>query len=122
VASFFFFSALRKFYSLYPFLQLTPEEFRKGTKRIPPGVYAHDAMERNGQTLEPQDLSAGGLLGRLIDTLDNSATPFKSLLFSLNGQAKMVLGGTSAPEYLSPAGVVRMRNFDTMTNIVGCAT
>jgi uncharacterized protein (DUF1501 family)/uncharacterized protein (DUF1800 family) len=101
---------------------VTLDDLRTNRKRVPPSLYAHNSMQRNGQNMHPQLLSASGVLGRIIENLQTGPEPYKSALFSLSGRVKMVQGRVPPNFITSSTGVVRLRTLSTLKPIIGNLT
>jgi len=78
-----------------------------GTKQLPPSLYAHNVMTRHAQSLHPQLGSADGVIGRMVNALNSQSSPYKSSLYSVSGNKKILEGG-QAPDILDKSkGVVK---------------
>merc|ERR1712226_536369 len=90
---------------------ITREEFMKKKKKVPPGLFAHNLMQKNAQTVEAQNAAAQGVLARMFEALQHNrnSPPHKSNLFSLAGSKKILSGSTEVfPGIVSPrSGVTR---------------
>ena len=83
---------------------LTVAERNAGTKRVPPSIGAHDVQQRHAQTVQPDNMNARGVLGRILKTLADPANDEKvsAAGFSLNGMQKALEG--ASPVYKAAAG------------------
>ena len=95
---------------------LTLDEWRDrnkaGAKKIPPGVFAHNIMQKNAWTVHAENRDAKGLLGRMVTKLTNRSEPFKSSLYSLNGYQRMLTGAPFAPAIINAGeGIVRFEDY-----------
>jgi cullin-associated NEDD8-dissociated protein 1 len=91
---------------------VTLEEYKDKTKELPPGIFAHNIMQRNMHNMDPTNYAAKGVLGRMIECFVNDENGFASDLYSLVGNIKM-LEGVRAPDQVDRQnGVKRYREFD----------
>jgi cullin-associated NEDD8-dissociated protein 1 len=85
-------------------------------RRFPPSLFAHNIMQRSMHNLDAQNVAAKGVLGRMINRLLNDATPYRSELYSIAGNTKM-LEGTKAPDVIDAfGGVIRYTQFSALRN------
>ena len=83
---------------------ITKAEYVGKKKRVPPSLFAHNIMQRAMHTVHAQDASSTGILGRIVKTIsneqidssDNVVQPYKSGMYSLSGNQRMLEG--AAPE------------------------
>ena len=83
---------------------ITKSEYVGKKKRVPPSLFAHNIMQRAMHTVHAQDASSTGILGRIVKTISNEQTdssdnvvqPYKSSMYSLSGNQRMLEG--AAPE------------------------
>ena len=68
------------------------QEYKDGTKRIPPQVFAHNMGTQAAHNVHPQALSSKGVLGRILDALAAQQSA-KGAAYSIAGNAKIVEGG-----------------------------
>merc|ERR1711916_22257 len=88
---------------------LTKAEYqdRRSSKLKPPSPTAHNIAQRTLQNLHAQESNAKGVLGRAVDVLKQTATPYVSEMYSLAGNAKMTQGIITKPDLISSrSGVV----------------
>jgi len=85
---------------------ITLEEYRAGSKRRPRGLFSHDTMQANMQHLHPQITEATGVLGRAVNALGTVRRPYKSNLYSITGNTR-ILAGSQAPFVVSARDGVR---------------
>lgn len=88
---------------------VTRVEMQKNkTKRVPPSLYAHNVMQRNVQNCYAQKMSSDGVLGRVLEALEESSPPYQTSMFSLAGNVKMIQGSVP-PDYISASsGIVQL--------------
>jgi len=83
---------------------LTADDVNKGRGRIPPSLFAHNIMRRSTNTLDPDNLSAHGILGRARDALHSQASKMRTLMASFVGKT-VTLRASSNYEVMSSSGV-----------------
>ena len=86
-----------------------------GLKQFPPGLFAHNIMQKNAKTVEAANDVAKGVLGRIVAELakdtESGAKAMKSAMYSLLGYQRM-LDGASAPHIISERdGVLRFLDY-----------
>lgn len=87
------------------------EDYRSGDKVIPPGVFAHNSMQKGVRTVHAENADAKGVLGRLVKHMQEGATAMKSKLYSFSGYSRM-LDGALSPDIIDPKeGVVRFTEY-----------
>jgi len=102
---------------------VTKEEFRKKKKRLPPGLFAHNLMQKNAQTVNAQNAAAQGVLARMFEALQRNSPPYKSNLFSLAGSKKILSGAKEVfPSIVSPNGGVTRYNEKEYEDLKGDIT
>merc|ERR1711971_42526 len=104
---------------------VTKEEFLKKKKRLPPGLFAHNLMQNNAQTVNAQSGAAQGVLARMFDALQHSqnSAPYKSNLFSLAGSKKILSGSRQVfPGIVSPKGGITRCNEKEYEDLKGDIT
>jgi uncharacterized protein (DUF1501 family) len=102
---------------------LTREEFagiRTNGKREPQGNFGHLGMYANLETVEADDTTAEGILGKMVKTVmtKTDEKPMKASLYSLAGDAKMVSGAPMRATHLDSLGVVQIRDLSAIKNDV----
>lgn len=81
---------------------LTRAQYYDGSAEVPPLLFAHDAQQRQIQSVHAQEEGAKGILGRIVDALtaapvaEGQQQPYASRVYSLSGNKKITEGG-SAP-------------------------
>jgi uncharacterized protein (DUF1501 family) len=94
---------------------MTKQEFQERSKVRPPSLFAHNIMQRSMHTVHAQSSSAPGVLGRIVKALTNGQKPFKSELYSLMGNVKMVDGAGRAPNMVDGRhGVTRLKDYSAL--------
>eukprot|EP00808_Paulinella_micropora_P028586 g59653.t1 len=84
----------------------------KSKKQFPPSLFAHNVQQRHLQNLDPQTTSAKGVAGRAIQSLLEQPEPFKTDLFSLMGNTKILEGSDLVPNMIDAySGVVRFSQY-----------
>jgi uncharacterized protein (DUF1501 family)/uncharacterized protein (DUF1800 family) len=91
------------------------EQYKSKSKRLPPSLFAHNIMQRSMHNLHAQSASSTGVLGRITNALTQKAAPYKTRMYSLMGNVKIV-EGSSSPEMINGRhGIVRfseLSNFE----------
>jgi cullin-associated NEDD8-dissociated protein 1 len=100
----------------------TKEQYRKRTVTLPPSLFAHNIMQRSVQNVHAQQISAEGVLGRIMEAMVESDPPYASELFSLGGNVKMVQGAVPADFISGRSGVVRFQGLNRLKSAVGNMT
>jgi cullin-associated NEDD8-dissociated protein 1 len=101
---------------------ITGQEYRDKSKATPPGIFAHNIMQRNAQNLDPSNYAAKGVLGRMIDTFMRRVGGFASDIYSRVGNIK-ILEGVRAPDQIDRQnGVQRYTEYDTYAPLVNNMT
>lgn len=80
-------------------------------RRFPPSLFAHNIMQRHMHNLHAQVTFAKGVLGRTVNALSAQDTPYKSELFSLVGNIKMLEGATPPVTVDAVNGIERFAQF-----------
>ena len=96
---------------------LTMTDWKKqylGTKRFPPGLFAHNVMQKNAQTVHADEGAAKGVLGRMVASLSNSSTPMKSAMYSMSGYSRMLAGAITPNIIDRRDGVVRFGGYTSL--------
>jgi uncharacterized protein (DUF1501 family) len=78
---------------------VTLAEYRSGAKRTPPSIGAHDVQQRVAQTVVSDNMSAKGVLGRILSALADPKVrddPLNAVGYSLNGLQKALEGSGHA--------------------------
>jgi len=63
---------------------LTIDDWKRrslGLKKVPPGLFAHNVMQKTAKTVHADDGNAKGLLGRMVQELASGPTPMRSALY-----------------------------------------
>jgi cullin-associated NEDD8-dissociated protein 1 len=103
----------------------TPTQFAKKTVRLPPSLFAHNVQQRVMHNVHAQYTSAHGVLGRAITSLTssgNEAAPYRSELFSLMGNTKLLEGAPRTPVVINDKrGIAQYKGddqtIDELTNL-----
>ena len=85
---------------------VTKADYEAKAKRLPPSLFAHNIMQRSMHTVHPQDSGAKGVLGRAVTALTTHAPPYRSDLFSIHRQQRM-LDGTRTPVIVDRAAGIK---------------
>jgi uncharacterized protein (DUF1501 family) len=102
---------------------VTLQEWKAGSKRLPPSLFAHNVMQRSIQNMNPSVVSSDGVLGRMMTVLSEDASPaYKTSIFSLSGKVKMIQGKINADMISPSSGVIRLRDLNTLRNGIGNLT
>lgn len=105
---------------------ITKADYKKQSgviKKLPPSLFAHNIMQRSMHNLHAQNSAAKGILARTINALLEQSTPFKSEIYSLMGNVKMVEGSKQAADIIDPnQGVVPFEQFDQLGHRIGNIT
>jgi len=94
----------------------------KKKKKLPPGLFAHNLMQKNAQTVNAQNAAAQGVLARMSEALQNNrnSPPYKSNLFSLAGSKKILSGSAKVfPSIISPRNGVTRYNDEEYKDLKG---
>jgi len=97
---------------------------KPGAPERPPGVFAHNSMQKNAWTTWAGNGDAHGVLGRMVEKMVKRPKPMKSALYSLYGYQRMVQSSVMTPEIINAGeGVVRFRDYaalaDEIAGMVG---
>jgi cullin-associated NEDD8-dissociated protein 1 len=71
----------------------TKEEYydkRQRPAKFPPGLFSHNLMKKNAQTVHANDAGAKGVLGRMAKALGQVQDPLKTAMYSINGFVHML--------------------------------
>lgn len=94
---------------------LTLEDYTKREKKLPPGVFAHNMMQKNAWTVHAENRDAKGMLGRMVTKLTNRSAPFKSAMYSLKGYQRMLTGAPFTPAIIAAGeGIVRFGDYSNL--------
>lgn len=94
---------------------LTKHEYIAKTKVVPPSLFGHNIMQRSMQNVYAQNPSSGGVMGRIVKALTTGPQPYKSELYSLMGNAKMLEGAGRSPNIVDKArGVTRFNEYSSL--------
>jgi len=90
---------------------ITKAEYKAGSKRAPPSLFSHNSQSKVTQSVHAGSTSADGVLGRIANTLASQPSPYRTRLFSVAGNPKILSGATTDPDVISAwGGVVRCEN------------
>jgi hypothetical protein len=88
-----------------------------GAKKAPPGVFAHNIMQKNAWTVHAEDRDAKGMLGRMVTKLTNKSQPMKSAMYSLAGYQRMLTGAPFTPDIINAGeGIVRFGDYGSLAD------
>ncbi|KAL7539351.1 hypothetical protein ACHAXR_009213, partial [Thalassiosira sp. AJA248-18] len=104
-----------------PLIQpITKAEFFAGTKPVPNALFAHNTQTQVTQTVFAQDSSAGGVLGRIGDAINDQEGEEVFSAYSISGTPKVLEGapGVSRPaDVLTGLGVSKFGNLIDTSHI-----
>ena len=103
---------------------LTLAEYRSGAKRTPPSIGAHDVQQRLAQTVVSDNMSAKGVLGRILSALADPKVrddPLNAVGYSLNGLQKALEGSGHAEviDLNADDGFSRLIDYDELKEEIG---
>jgi len=93
---------------------ISQHDFYAKNKRQPLGNFGHRGMATAMQSLNADDKTAKGVLGRMAKAALNKSPPMKTALYSACGAQKIVEGGPVPSFVQSRVGVVRYKQYDYM--------
>jgi hypothetical protein len=86
-----------------------------GAKKLPPGVFGHNVMQKNAWTVHAENRDAKGMLGRMVTKFANKSSPMKSAMYSLSGYQRMLTGAPFAPDIINAGeGIVRFGDYGNL--------
>jgi len=97
---------------------ITKEGYWAGYPR-PPSLWAHNTQRLVAQNVHAQkSSSAKGVIGRMFSALSvtspSGEAPYKSKLYSINGNTKLLEGGPLPPDILSKTGPVQLSRYSSV--------
>jgi uncharacterized protein (DUF1501 family) len=90
--------------------------------KLPPSLFAHNIQQKAIQNLDPANLVAKGVLGRVAKALQSSTPPLDTGLFSLAGSLKVVEGAQPLQFVDASAGLPQLSDLGTLSNAIGTLT
>ena len=87
------------------------KEKHLGLKSFPPGLFAHNIMQKNAKTVHAENGYAKGVLGRIMAELSKGSQGYKSAMYSMNGYQRMLDGAMNPGIIDAGAGVVRFTDY-----------
>lgn len=95
---------------------ITKEEFaaRGGpAKRTPTALYSHNTQSKVTMTVDSANMAAHGILGRLTKDATEQEMPYKSALYSMVGNKKILQGGgIVSPDIVGTNGIERYKDYE----------
>ena len=85
---------------------ISKEEYAKNLKRKPRSLFAHNVQTRNTESLNPREVSAKGVLGRLLTAMQTLQPRGNAVAYSVTGSRKALEGGPSPEMLHEKEGVV----------------
>jgi uncharacterized protein (DUF1501 family) len=85
-------------------------------KTFPPSLFAHNIMQRSMHNVHAQFAAAKGVLGRAVQSLTTQASPYRSELYSLIGNSKMLEGSKTPRQLNRDNGMPQFNQFTAMRN------
>lgn len=87
--------------------------------KLPPSLFAHNVQQRVLQSLDPLNMNAKGVLGRTIDRLiegtSDGEAPFKSDVYSISGNSKILEGQEKSAVIVDRRnGILGFEEYDEM--------
>lgn len=94
-----------------------------GAKKLPPGLFGHNIMQKNAWTVHADNRDAKGILGRMVTKFTNRSEPLKSAMYSIQGYQQMLTGAPFAPDIINAGeGLVQFGNYDSLAEGVKAMT
>ena len=98
-------------------------EYQSGDKNLPPGVFAHNSMQKGVRTVNAENANAKGVLGRMVTKVQEGATAMKAKLYSFSGYSRMLDGAKQSPDIIDPSdGVVRFMEYEDLASDIEAMT
>ena len=95
---------------------VTAQQYQDKSVEIPPGLFSHSDQTTQAKTVHPQELSAKGVLGRLVDALSTQPSPFRARAYSIWGNDKIIESKLSTATLISPhQGVPQLDDYASLS-------
>ena len=94
---------------------ISKDEYEKSLKRKPKSLFAHNVQTRVAESLNPREVGAKGVLGRLLAAMEATLTPrVNAVAYSVTGSRKALEGGPPPEMLHDKEGVVRYKRHSQM--------
>lgn len=111
---------------VHPMTVAEYDEARKGrgTKKLPPSLFAHNIMTRSAQNVHANNPAASGILGRMVKKLSEGggSRSYKTAQYSINGYAKILEGAETPAQIDDQDGVVRFVDYQSLKDAISNLT